>query len=345
MISLRTLHTIIEIVAFFAMILLVLLLLGKINSSIVHEYQNRQLQEIIKIDILIRDFVSDNEKDLASFSELSNEQRHLLNLHRFTDLYSVDNSLIIDHIYKQGKNYLIFKDYDISYSNIGKFISTIPIGMTKCSPLMNSFENDRLSFYIIRRKINGYVIGRIELVRLLQDLRKFSAYSGNNYLLATPDGYILANAGKDLAINVLTDSTKKQLRINGIEYLINRKQSKILKNDIIVLTPFSQIRQIITSAEIIFWILMAALFVILFIKLRIQRKYIFDPLIQFTALIGKWDVVDKIPQVQKDISFEKYIEMANVYNAFIDKTEQIKALVEELKASHFEKLEQNESLF
>ncbi len=332
--SIRSIYSVIEAATMIVTLFFVLILLTVLRDHVREGYVKALTANISEIDISIENFVKDNIDTFRKHLTLKESYAALKVMTGFADIYHVSDRLVIDRIIKKEAGSQIFPGYDTSSSSLGAFLKKIKEKEYAYSTMQLASENEKLSFYIAIRDGTGHLVGRIGLDKLLNDLSRMAEYNRSIIIIATRDGYVLSSSDRNLSISVLPQTEKTELKIRGSDYLLYRSPSAVFENDIVVLTPLSQVYSIIGSINkyyVFFMIFVALTFVL---KIFLQTKLFIRPLSAFSTMLRDWNVeksVEKVPE-----AFLKYEEIGILYRLFLEKSRETTEAMEAIRQNEQE---------
>lgn len=332
--SIRRIYVTIETVTLIFALCFVFVLIVLLRDHVRGGYINALTSDVSKIDILIEGFVGDSVVSFKEHIKLKDRDAALRTLSNFSDIYQVNDRLDISRIVKKGEGSQIFEGYDTSGSNLGAFLRKIKEKGFAYSPVYRSSENEKLGFYIAARDADGFIVGRIGLDKLLDNLSRVAEYSGSVIMIATRDGFVVSSSHKQLLVSVLPQAMQKEIAVDGKQYLLSRVPSKVFDNDIVILAPLSNVYGMIASMTR-YYIFFAIFITIAFLlKIFLQTRLFIRPLADFGTMLQRWDVERGTQNVPH--GFLDYGEIAVLYQLFLQKSDEIKAAIESIRLSEQE---------
>ena len=331
--SLRTVYISLEIVTIILVVFFAYYILFILQKQIKNEYLESHIAEINKTDIIINNIITENIELFNKYVNLTNKTEAIELLPDFSDIYFVNNNFIITKIYKKDHESKIFIGYNIGKSRIKEFLIKPFTDTIKFSPIYRSPENDKLSIYIIEKKENGYIIGRMGIELIENNLKSIAQYANSIIIISTNDGYILLNTKKSFWLSVLPDKNQTEIFLEH-NYLYTRAQSSILDNDIVILTPMTTVYIILSQIRQFYPLFITIICLVIIIKILIQMFLMIYPIEKFVYLLKNWKIEDRLSDIPKKII--KFKEMKNLYETFLNKTLQIKDAHEKLKQNEDE---------
>lgn len=327
--SIRKIYVAIESITLIVALCFVFILIILLGHHVSDGYKKALTSDISKMDILIEGFVGDSVTAFKEHIKLKDRDAALRILSNFSDIYHVNDRLHIDRIIRRDEGSHIFNGYDTSGSNLGAFLKKIGVTGFAYSPVYRSSENEKLGFYIAARDREGFIVGRIGLDKLLDNLSRVAEYSRNIIMIATRDGYVISSSSKQFPLSVLPKAMQEEIAVDGRKYLLSRVPSKVFDNDIVILAPLSNVYGILTSMTkyyVFFALFIAAAFLM---KISLQTRLFIRPLADFGTMLKHWDVEKGAQTVSH--KFLEYREISTLYNLFLDKSSTIKDAIESIK--------------
>jgi PAS domain S-box-containing protein len=327
--SLRIIYTSIEALTLIATVIFVALLFHLLQTHIKTDLIKSQTSDIDKVDITIEDYVKGTLGNFENYLRLSQKSDTLFLFQDFADIYHITPRLSVDRIIKRETASQIFVGYDMSRSRLANLISSIDDDKIHFSPAFRSAEIEKLSFYIAKAYSGGYIVGRVGLDQVTNNLSRLADYRESVILIATKDGYVLSSTRNDLPLNVLPAGSQTEMRLLGNDFLVTRKASRVFENDIVILTPLSTVYSILQSIRgyslifILFMIGIAAL------KMFGQTHLLFKPINNFSTLLKNWEVDRDHAAIP--VHFLAYQEISSLYQSFREKIEKIRELFIQLR--------------
>ncbi len=328
--SFRKIFFSVEIISLIIIFIFIITVFFLIRNNIKTNFVKNQISDIKKVDILIKDFVTENLK-VFDHSYKTQKLSYISSLTQFSDIYIIDNNFKIEQIMRTDSTSKIFLKFEVSNPAIINLTHQLKTNETSYSPLVRASENGLLSIYFMKKLEKSFLIGRINLERILANLNKLSYYSESTYILASKDGYILSETGTPLSINVMNNNSINELVLNNKVYIVTRIPSEILQNDIIMITPQSKVFNIINTVKKYFAGFVLLLTLIYLFRLFYLNTSIFKPLRKFTEYINVYDIETDFPKRDKYLELVEYKELFFLYQNYFGKIDHIRNLISELK--------------
>ncbi len=274
--------TLVVITVFFAVVFMTVQNVARDN------YIRAQRFEIDRIDKVIETLIDGHTQDLEKFVRVAESAGTIAMMHKFSDLYFVDNDRRVARILVKGGRSLIFQGFDVRASALGGFLDWASPGEIVRSSMIRAFENGELSMYLVYHDARGWLVGRIGLSALRDDLEHIAASNGSIIVFATNDGYILSSTLSSLPLQMLPAETKGVMSIGEEEYAFFRKNIAAMDNDLVIFSPMAAVSGLMNRIRLIAYIAMGTLMLMVLLKIGWQTVLIIRPLANFSALVSGW---------------------------------------------------------
>ncbi len=285
--SIRFLYVLGEGVTLLAAAGFIFLLVDGFQQDIKDRYQQNQIIELDKMDVLFYAFLEDNKTAFESFAHVPAKEAAAVLLTGFSDVYFVDETLKISRILKKTGRSYIFDGLDLSHNKLAGFLKTVQESSPRFSSMYRSAETEELSTYLALKSGPEWLVGRIGLENLRRTLQRIADYTRSILIIASKDGYVLSSSWEPLPFQVLPEHAR-DVAINDQTYFYARKSSAILDNDIVILTPHSLADSLLANARRFSWFFVGVIFALFLLKMVWQYVFFLRPLARFSAFIGHW---------------------------------------------------------
>lgn len=325
--SARSIFIFNEVVTFFVILVMAFALVYMFQSHFKNTYIQSQEHNIDKVDLLIDRFLKERQREFTTITlrGIVDERDYLLN--SFADVYYLDRNMVITRILKKARNSNIFKGYDLSKSRAGDFFKTLERGTGSFSSMFRSPENDTLSLYVAVKSGAGIIAGRIGLDSLTDELGSMVGFDGSILVFATEDGFVISSSNKEVPPHIDIGRDNNEISIDKA-YLVSSRKSESIDSRIVLLTPMSEVYQILSSTMVYYPILIAAVLLIMAGKILAQLFLFIRPLESFTSILGNWN--PEKSAVSSAGFFSEIKEINFLYKTFYDKALQLKRSVLEI---------------
>lgn len=331
--SARSVFIFYEALTFAAIVLLALFLVLLLQSQIKKSYINSQQNDIDKVNLLIDNFLEEKLSEFSTIKSSSGLTGKDYRLSSFDDVYYLDRYLKISKIIKKEDNSNIFEGYDLSRSRAGEFFRTVESGSGTLSTMFRSPENDTLSIYIAADRGSSIIAGRISIASLTRELGRMVEFDGSILLFTTDDGFVLSSSREGMPPHIAVFDEHSEI-IQGEDYLLSSKRNLHLDSIIVLLTPMSDVYNIIRSTRIYYPLSIAVILLIMTVKIATQLFLFVKPLERFTGLLLNWDF-DR-PGLVKSRFASGIREVGILYDTFYDKALQLEESVVAIRSKEEE---------
>lgn len=301
----------------------------------IEQYIDNQFELNIEMFELFSDAV---QKGDSTESEYSSAVQYL---HDFSDIYHVNSSYEITKIYIKEKQSIIFEGYNLGYGEMTKFLKDISVGETRLTPMIRSPERDTISSYLIYRGENNYLIGRLSLDRIGNIMETIANARGISIAIVSESGYVITSTAQTLPFEIAPD-LDGYLTSGDETYIVTKETIDRLGNDLIVLVPVAKVSRFFDLLKITFPFFIAALSVLVVIKVLFYDYNITRPLVIFSEKLSEWEGGRLLFEYQAPLF--NTLELRRIIDVFNKKTDDVNAYIEALNALNAE-LEVRESLY
>jgi len=330
--SIRFLYVLGEGLTLLVAVAFILLLVDGFHQDTIDEHLRKQATELEHVDVLFQTFLEDNKKAFKAFSTLPDKESSVTLMTGFSDLYFVDDGLKVTRILKKTGRSFIFAGLDLSNNKLGMFLAGVTTPDPSSSSVYRSAETDELSTYLAARMGSEWLVGRVGLDSLQENLRRVAEYSHSILIIASEDGYVLSSSWEPLPFQVLPEGPGPLLELDGHAYYFLRASSRVLANDIVILTPREVVDGLMDGAYKFSRIFVAVILILFLIKTLWQAAFFLRPLARFSMFIGGWS-----PEIgltaPPPVGAVGYREIAVLNDTFQGMTRRISSMFEELKGS------------
>jgi PAS domain-containing protein len=331
--SARSLFIFNEAVTFLVILILAFFLVFLFQSHFKNTYIKSQKNNIDKVDLLIDNFLKERRSEFTTITLRGQVDKRDYLLNSFSDVYVLDRNLVITRIIKKAGNSNIFKGYDLSKSRAGEFFKTVNSSSGRFSSMFRSPENDTLSLYVAVKEGPVIIAGRISLDSLTGELGRIVEFDGSILIFINEDGFVISSSNDTVPPHVDIKEERAEISLDK-NYLVSSRKSEYLGSRIALLTPMSEVYQILNSTKLYYPVLIAAVIIIMIFKLSAQLFLFIRPLEQFTSLLGSWNLEQSEVHRTGFISGIKEINI--LYKTFYDKALQLKKSVLEIMDKEYE---------
>jgi diguanylate cyclase (GGDEF)-like protein len=158
--------------------------------------------EAEKVELTLSEKLEQARAQLLLFSRLSQVQRNQHTaalLIDYSELYELSPQLKFTKIIKSLPGSQVFPGYSLTQSPLASYLRQ-KRRVNTYSPLLRGFEDNRASIYIMLRRPDGILLGRVNLESLEKFLRQFSSTAQTPVLLVASDGSVLLASDPSLRV-------------------------------------------------------------------------------------------------------------------------------------------------
>ncbi len=326
--SLRTFFSRLEYATLGLALIFVVVLFLLLWNDIMKDYLKKQKIHLDTVDNLFTVFLDEKRSLFQLFAESEEREKVLPLMAGFNDIYRVNPDFVVEDVYLRSQKRL-FSGFDLTNSDIGKFLHRSRVIVTRYSPLYHSPLTDELSIFITSPEKGGWLVGRIGLDYIGTVLEGIARRAGIGILIITGDGFIIKSTLHPLSFQIVENRRMQTIKNFDDTYFLFRKKSEILKNDIVILTPFPVVYTLIISIGTYAFLFILAIIVLLLVKIRLQRRYLIKPMQDLAGTISAWN-----PRKSGKNLYEEsgsYEEINSLYRTFGQMTDRISNMVDELR--------------
>ncbi len=255
-------------------------------------------------------------------------------------LYSVNEEMVIEHVfeYQDGRKYM--EQIDMSESQITSYIDLARKRKTTViTKVHRSIFTGKESVSFIFPLNSSVVIAELDILGLFAIMNQTGLsglYTDAVILLLKPDSHkILYRSSDQYPYWEFLPREQKQTKINNQVYYYDRQMLKVLNLQLVVLTPERLYRRSFVIVTRSFAILGGLVLILhLFRRIWINRSF-YNPLRVFLASINK----DAMNEVTLGSSYREWQLFENTYNSALSKIRKYSENLEELVAERTERLE------
>lgn len=330
-------------IAFEIATLMVLLVVLFLLSSLLQNNLKVKIEEQLVatagiIDHSIEFFINDRKAEFLELSKKENLDAQSNVLPMFSDLYFLDEHLSLTRLIKASDNSRIFKGYKIISGDLFDFISQYKGHEVLVSPMIRSPEIDSVGIYLIKRVGKDYLVARIDISQFNVLLNRMEAALRSMILIASKEGYIMTASNPNLPF-VLVPSENQISSEYLEEHFITKIQSQTFKNDIILVTPYSNVNMPLNIVNFFTPILALIIIFMFSIKIFFQNQWFVKPILELIRDLKRYS-----PQEENRVlGFKKLLyvkEIHSLYETFVDKTKEIEMSFQNITQSKNKALEQ-----
>jgi len=165
-------------------------------------YLDLRLADAARVQVFLEGQLDDARASLARLADLPEAERSpsVLELFAdFSDIYSLDQQLRVERIYKSVPDTKVFAGFSFSGGKLGGYLRSVGAG-TDASEIMRGHEDDAPSVYFAIRPGERLYLGRLNLAYVQDFLTKFSQFSGTPLMLVASDGFVMLSGDPGLKL-------------------------------------------------------------------------------------------------------------------------------------------------
>ena len=165
-------------------------------------YLDLRLADAARVQVFLEGQLDDARASLARLADLPEAERSpsVLKLFAdFSDIYSLDQQLRVERIYKSVPDTKVFAGFSFSGGKLGGYLRSVGAG-TDASEIMRGHEDDAASVYFAIRPGGRLYLGRLNLAYVQDFLTKFSQFSGTTLMLVASDGFVMLSGDPGLKL-------------------------------------------------------------------------------------------------------------------------------------------------
>ncbi|AUB84218.1 ATP-binding protein [Candidatus Thiodictyon syntrophicum] len=163
-------------------------------------YLDLRLADAARVQVFLEGQLDDARASLARLADLPEAERSpsVLKLFAdFSDIYSLDQQLRVERIYKSVPDTKVFPGFSFSGGKLGGYLRSVGEG-TDASEIMRGHEDDAPSVYFAIRPGGRLYLGRLNLAYVQDFLTQFSQFSGTPLMLVASDGFVMLSGDPGL---------------------------------------------------------------------------------------------------------------------------------------------------
>lgn len=326
-------------IATLILILVVLFLLSNLLQNNLKEKIEEQLTATAGIiDHSIDFFINDRKAEFLELSKKDDLHAKSDILPMFSDLYFLDENFALTRLIKASDNSRIFVGYKIISGDLFDFISQYEGHEVRVSPMIRSPEIDSVGIYLVKQVGSQFLVARIDISLFKALLSRMEDALRSMIIIASKEGYIMTASNPNLPF-VLVPSENQISSEYLEEYFITKIQSQIFKNDIILVTPYSNVNMPLKIVNVFTPILALIIILMFSIKIFFQNRWFVKPILELIQDLKRYN-----PQEEnRNLGFKNLLnvkEIHSLYETFVDKTKEIELSFQNITQSKNKALEQ-----
>ncbi|MGL5256053.1 MAG: sensor histidine kinase [Proteocatella sp.] len=293
------------------------------------QFNKMQLATLQSIEYDLNNFLDSRIGEFEKIIASSNPKATSEFYSSFEDIYYLDEDNAIAEIVKTSSHSRIFKGYEIIQGGLANFINNDASENASVSAIIRSAESDTVSVYFMRLADGRRCIGRLDIEQINRSLDVFAKAFDSILIISSKDGYILSSTQKDLPFKIIP-TEEEQEKALGKEYRMTSLDSKILENNLVLLSPTENIRRVLEGLAWILPSLLGIIVILLIFQFKTIDKKLLKPISGFKSKLMGLD--PKNIQEQEDILLGNFKEVSELYSAFYQKTRDLEKTFEEIDA-------------
>lgn len=309
-----------------------LTLLKQLNS----QFNQMHLATLQSIEYNLNDFLNSRIEEFEKIISSSNPRETSELYSSFEDIYYLDNNNAIDEIVRIGSQSRIFKGYEIVEGNFADFVNSNFSENASVSSIIRSAESDTVSIYFMRLVDGRRCIGRLDIEQINKSLDVFAKSFDSILIISSKDGYILSSTQSDLPFKIIP-TEEEQKKSLGKEYKMTILDSKILNNNLVLLSYTENIDKVLRGLFWIFPSLLGITVVLLMFQFRTIDKKLLKPISSFKVKLKELD--PKSIQEEEAIFRGNFKEVSELYSTFYQKTRDLELVFEEIDEQRIRAIE------
>lgn len=320
-------------------ILLVLFLFSTLLQNTLKLKIEEQLTATAGIlDHSIEYFINDRKEEFFDLSQKNSLDKKTDILPMFSDLYFLDENLLLTTLIKAGDHSRIFEGYKIISGDLFEFLSHYSGDEVAVSPLMRSPEIDSVGIYLTRKVGTDFLVARIDISQFNALLNSMEDVLKSMIIIASKDGYIMTASNPNLPF-VLVPNEKEISKEYLEDFFITKIQSQTFQNDIILVTPYANVNTPLKIVNVFTPLLALVIIAMFSIKIIFQNQLFVKPILDLIKDMKRYNPQEenKTQMFTKNINVE---EIRTLYATFLDKTKEIQTSFQNINQSKNQALEQ-----
>ncbi len=256
-------------------------------------YLDARMNDVEKIHIMLKSKLDDAGASFDAFMSLPGEMREAPEIKtlfpHFADLFRLDDTYKVDHIYLAKMHSKVFTGYSFSGGPLARLLETAT-GQHRFSDFMRGHDDDAPSLYLTGKMKGEYFLGRLKLDFIESLLGDYGRFSGVPAFIVSDHGFMMAASNPELGIpsfdlaHWLSMPVEERIfEAGGSTWVPVVNTHPDISGNIVVLIPMELMKSQQQAFFIFLAVLIGSMMVLVLVKNARQRKLIVAPI---TRLAG-----------------------------------------------------------
>ncbi len=320
----------VEGVAFFASLGALAAALMTASAAIRADFEQARRAEARKAELILDSFVERERRIFLGVAAAAHIPEPRFLAESFSDLYLVGKTGRVEDILLAEGGSAVYPGFELAFTRAGALLAEKPSEGCALSSIIRGVEDERPSIYLAAARNGGWIVARVRIERIVAELARFAEYRGEIIILAAADGRILASTRPELGIDLIPGADKRPITAFGAQWLSSERMNQALGDRIVVLSPRSELDRVLGAVRLVWPLLAGILLAAAALRTGALRRRALAPLGRFATALDGWSIDAGLePPIEK--SLLEFDEVAKLRHAFMQKSEEIRSAIGELK--------------